>query len=215
MWKFTNTYSRRISETKITIANLETSAFNIPGYRFEFVRMPTPLAFGGVGLFIDEQYNYRDIRKTANNEFQSLWTEISFVKKKKNIICAIMYRQHNNPDRFLQYFEESVEKYSATRKQLCILADYNLDLLIIESSKYSHDFLMCLQSCYLIPTIDKPTRVRQNSATLIDNIFVNNPEQVFVSGNIVSDISDQFLQFFVLKCTPETPLYTQIVYIQS
>ena len=39
-----------ISETKISNANLETSAFNIPGYRFEFV--PTPLAFGGVGLFI-------------------------------------------------------------------------------------------------------------------------------------------------------------------
>ena len=70
-----------------------------------------------------------------------------------------MHRQHNNPDRFLQYFEESVEKYSATGKQLCILGDYNLDLLKIESSKYSHDFLMCLQSCYLIQTIDKPTRV--------------------------------------------------------
>ena len=42
-----------------------------------------------------------------------------------------MYTQHNNPDRFLQYFEESVEKYSATGKQLCILGDYNLDLLKI------------------------------------------------------------------------------------
>ena len=70
-----------------------------------------------------------------------------------------MYKQHNNPDHFLQYFEESVEKYSATWKQLCILGDYNLDLLKIDSSKYSHDFLMCLQSCYLIQTIDKPTRV--------------------------------------------------------
>ena len=38
-----------------------------------------------------------------------------------------MYKQHNNPDHFLQYFEESVEKYSATWKQLCILGDYNLD----------------------------------------------------------------------------------------
>ena len=179
--------------------------------------MPTPLAFGSVGLFIDEQYNYRVIKKTANNEFHALWIEISFVME-KNIICAIMYRQHNNP--------ESAGKYSATGKQLCIVADYNLDLLKTESSKYSHDFLMCLQSCYLIPTIDKPTRVRQNSVTLIDNIFVNNPEQVSVSGNIVSDISDHFLQFSVLKCTPElpkpfsyfspipkeTPLYTQIVY---
>ena len=100
---------------KITNANLETSAFNIPGYRFEFV--PTPLAFGGVRLFIDEQYNCRVIKKTANNEFQALWIEISYVKKKKNIICAVMHRQHNNSDRFLQYFEDSVEKYSATGKQ--------------------------------------------------------------------------------------------------
>ena len=68
-----------------------------------------------------------------------------------------MYRQHNNPDRFLQYFEESVEKYSATGKQLCILGDYNLDLLKTENSKYSHDFLMCLQSCYLIQTIEFST----------------------------------------------------------
>ena len=60
-----------------------------------------------------------------------------------------MYSQHNNPDRFLQYFEESVEKYSATGKQLYILGDYNLDILKIESLKYSHDFLMCLQTCYL------------------------------------------------------------------
>ena len=45
--------------------------------------------------------------------------------------------------------------------------------------------------------------MRQNSTTLIDNIFANNPELVFVSGNVVSYISDHFLQFSVLKCTPE------------
>ena len=60
-----------ISETKITNANLETSAFNIPGYRFKFV--PKPLGIEDVGLFIDEQYNYRVIEKTANNKFQALW----------------------------------------------------------------------------------------------------------------------------------------------
>ena len=57
---------------------------------------------------------------------------------------------------------------------------------------------MSLQSCYLIPTVDKPTRVRSTSATLIDNIFVNNPEMVLVSGNIISDISDHFSQFCIL-----------------
>ena len=180
-----------ISETKITNANQEPSAFHIPGNNFEYA--PKPLSFGGVGLFVDEQYNYRVIEKTTNSEFQACFS------KKKNIICAVMYRQHNNPDRFLKYFEESVERYSATGKQLCILGDYNLDLLKLECSNCSHDFLMCPQSCYMIPTIDKPTRVRKNSAALIDNIFVNNPDQVIASGNIVSDVSDHFSQFYVLK----------------
>ena len=57
---------------------------------------------------------------------------------------------------------------------------------------------MSLQSCYLIPTVDKPTRVRSTSATLIDNIFVNTPEKVLVSGNIIPDISDHFSEFCIL-----------------
>ena len=57
---------------------------------------------------------------------------------------------------------------------------------------------MALQSCYLLPTIDKPTRVHKTSASLIDNIFVTNPEKILISGNIVTDVSDHFSQFCIL-----------------
>ena len=70
------------------------------------------------------------------------------------------------------------------------MGNFNLCLLKSEVSEFSHNFLLSLQSCYLIPTIDKPSRVRGNSAYLIDNIFVNNPDCVSVSGNIISDVSD-------------------------
>ena len=33
--------------------------------------------------------------------------------------------------------------------------------------------------------IDKPTRVRSSSATLIDNIFVNTPDNITACGNII------------------------------
>ena len=68
-----------------------------------------------------------------------------------------------------------------------------------ETSQICHDFLTSLQSCYLIPTVDKPTRAHRNSATLIDNIFVKNPDQILLSGNIISDISDHFSQFCIIK----------------
>ena len=70
---------------------------------------------------------------------------------------------------------------------------FNIDLLKCESSQISQDFLLSLQSCYLIPTVDKPTRVHRTSATLI----VNNPDQLLASGNIISDISDHFSQFCI------------------
>lgn len=79
------------------------------------------------------------------------------------------------------------------------MGDFNIDLLKSQTSHYSHDFLLSLQSCFLMPTIDKPTRVHRTSATLIDNIFVNNPDQVLVSGNIITDVSDHFSQFCIMS----------------
>ena len=47
----------------------------------------------------------------------------------------------------------------------------------------------------------KTTRVHKNSASLIDNVFVNNPEQVLISGNLITDVSDHFSQFCILTST--------------
>ena len=61
---------------------------------------------------------------------------------------------------------------------IIIMGDFNIDLLKCETTSYSYDFLSSLQSCFLIPSIDTPTRVRSSSATLIDNIFVNTPYKI-------------------------------------
>lgn len=189
-----------VTETKITNVNSQMCTAIIPGYSFEYV--PTPLSSGGVGLFpglfIDESLNYRVLEKISNEAFQALWVEITF-ENKKNVICGILYRQHNSPERFQVYFDESIEKFTYSRKDIVIMGDFNIDLLKCESSNYSHDFLSSLQSCYLTPAIDKPTRVRSTSATLIDNIFINNPDKVVACGNLISDIRDHFSQFCILK----------------
>ena len=185
-----------VTETKITNSNVNEFYPNIPGYCFECV--PTPLASGGVGMFIEESLNYNVLEKTSTEAFQALWIEISFVNS-KNIICGIIYRQHNSPEFFQSYFEETVERLASTNKNVYVFGDFNIDLLKCETSKFSHEFFLTLQSCYLIPTIDKPTRVHRNSATLIDNIFVNTPDRIIACGNIISDISDHFSQFCIVK----------------
>ena len=63
--------------------------------------------------------------------------------------------------------------------------------------KYAQEFLLSLQSFSFTPTIDRPTRVHNSSATLFDNILTNKVDANITSGNIVSDISDHFSQFCV------------------
>ena len=189
-----------ITETKITKSNEPLCNFQIPGYNFE--QVPTPLVSGGVGLFIDDTLSYIVLEKTSTEAFQALWVEFSFLKQ-KNIICGIIYRQHNSPDLFLNYINDTLERLNSTGKRICLLGDFNMCLLKTSTSHYSHDFLTTLQSNYLIPTIDKPTRVHRTTATLIDNIFVNNPEQVLMSGNIITDVSDHFSQFCILSSAKE------------
>ena len=172
---------------------------HLPLHIFEHAPIPAPTpASGGAGMFIDKTLNYHILECVSNEAFQAVWIEILF-ERRKNIICGIIYRQHNSPDRFKLYFEEILEKFVSFGKPIIIMGDFNIDLMKCETCNYSQEFLLLLQSCYLIPTIDKPTCVRHSSASLIDNIFVNIPDQIKVSGNIISDISDHYSQFCIIK----------------
>ena len=97
------------------------------------------------------------------------------------------------------YFEEAVDRYSATGKPICLVGDVNINILLAQTCNYAQQFLDCLRSYALLPTIDKPTRVCNNSATLIDNIFTNKFSEYFASGNIVSDVTDHFSQFYIFQ----------------
>jgi len=165
-----------------------------PGYCCEFV--PTPLSAGGVAFFINNKLKYRVIERTSNTHFQALWIEI-FNTKTKNMICGIVYRQHNNADVFLEYLSNVLEEISRSNKNIIVMGDFNIDLLHYESCSYSQTLLDLTQSLSFFPTIDKPTRVYGTSATLIDNIFSNDLDNFHISGNIVSDVSDHFIQICI------------------
>ena len=88
-----------------------------------------------------------------------------------NIICGVIYWQHNSAERFLDQFEEAIDCYSATGKPTCLLGDVNINILCAQTCNNAQQFLDCQQSYVLLPTIDKPTRVYNNSATLREHSF--------------------------------------------
>ena len=121
-------------------------------------------------MYIDSELRYTVSEKSSNEAFQALWVEI-FQTNVANIICRVLHRQHNSPELFLKYFEETAENLIATGKPVYVMTDANINLLSFDSCNYAQDFLLTLQSLNLTPCIDKPTRVHRNSFSLIDNIF--------------------------------------------
>ena len=121
-------------------------------------------------MYIESDIRYTTIEKNSNEAFQALWVELHFPKK-ANVICGVVYRQHNSPEKFQKYFEETLEILSASGKVVYLMSDTNINPLHSSTCNYVQNFLFSLQSLSLIPTIDKPTRIYNNSATLIDNIF--------------------------------------------
>ena len=75
----------------------------------------------------------------------------------------------------------------------------SIDLLQHETHDCVRQFLDLMYSIGLYPLITKPTRISQNTATLIDNIFTTDIEQHYTCGLLINDISDHLPIFAVGK----------------
>ena len=67
-----------VTEIRIWNSNPTDLNHTITGYNFEYV--PTPLSAGGVGMYIDSDFQYTIIEKISNEHFQALWIKKSFNK---------------------------------------------------------------------------------------------------------------------------------------
>ena len=56
-----------------------------------------------------------------------------------------------------------------------------------------------MSSVGLVPVIDRPTCVTQQSATLIDNIFTSQTSRSLTGGTVVDDVSDHMPIFCLVK----------------
>ena len=88
---------------------------------------------------------------------------------------------------------------SKERKQCILMGDFNLDLIKVDTHNQTKDFVHSLYTNAFYPTISKPTRVTEHSATLLDNIITNITGYCIKSGVLYNDISDHFPVFNLLQ----------------
>ena len=118
----------------------------------------------------------------------------------KNILITVCYRPPNsNIADFLEYMQDLLHNPVFTNKDCYIVGDFNIDMSKSSVLNTSHEFLDIMLSSSFLPLITKPTRVTNQTATLIDNIF-SNVTPLPEPGIILSDISDHYPIFSKNPC---------------
>ena len=90
------------------------------------------------------------------------------------MLVGSVYRHPQSISYFVDNFLADILHAICKSKKTCaLMGDFNVDLLKIDQHDEANFFYNILTDNDFRPLIMQPTRVTQSSATLIDNIFIN------------------------------------------
>jgi hypothetical protein len=179
---------------------------SLPGYYpLEFTtRNDSSNSKGGIGIYIKDNHTYKvrsDLSIFIPHVFESKFIELSF--NKKHIIIGTIYRPNSFPqadvDIFSHTMTELQDLLGRENKDVYIMGDMNIDLLKFSDHRNTGIYLENIFSQGFLPLIVKPTRLTSHSATLIDHIYTNKLEINATSGIVITDVSDHFGIFSIIK----------------
>ena len=131
---------------------------------------------GGVSILVKNSINYIErkyLRIFEECKFKSIFIEIPR-KNTPNIILGEIYRIPGTNERdFMNNYDIIVKKVKSEYKYIIIGTDQHLDYLKNNSHVNTLNFFELNLTNGILPTIYKPNRVTYNSATLIDNIYID------------------------------------------
>ena len=122
----------------------------------------------------------------------------------KKIIVGSMYQLPNtDTESFNKRLNTITSKFALTNdKEVIIGMDHNLDLLKSSTHKHTRQFIEEMTEKNLLPTITRPKRITNSSATLIDNIFVSDKlHRFYESAILLDDMSCHLPTLTLLKQT--------------
>ena len=129
---------------------------------------------GGVCVLISNRCRYKrrkDLEQYNSDCFESCFIELE--NYKANFIIGSIYRPPNtDSNEFIKTFNQ-VTQCCKQNKRLIVGLDHNLDLLKSNIHRPMQNFLESIYEAGLVPKITKPTRITASTATLIDNILID------------------------------------------
>jgi len=182
---------------------------DIEGFQPLIYKQRTNMRGGGVGFYVKNNINFEIVENCSHFEskvFESLTLLLSKQNNEKMYVTSL-YRS-NGPlpnftanekrKKFDDAFDSLLSNLSEKSHQSFIFADSNINLLSNNNDVYM-DYLNAMFANGFLQICNKATRMQGPSSSLIDHIITNCTYHSFVSGSIVSDISDHFPTFICLQ----------------
>lgn len=150
----------------------------VPGYVLKLSPRPGGRKGGGVGFYIRRGLNAR-VREHPDSALEQLWLEVR-PRGMGRIAVGTAYRPDSSSKTrvptgvAIDALSESISSFGEC-SLVCVMTDFNVDLLK-PSLTPAPEVLTFFQQQNLTNLVNEPTRVVENSATLLDLIITDNPQ---------------------------------------
>ena len=142
--------------------------------------------YGGVAIYLSDKLHYSRRRDLEPNGLECIWVDVHL--QNKHMLVGCFYRPPSSNQHYLSLVISSISLARDTGiNDIVVTGDFNLNVLNqvafrkVESICNQFDLYQCIK---------EPTHYTENSSTLLDLLFVSNPECLASSG-----VGDPFLDY--------------------
>ena len=165
-----------LSETWLD-SNIQDSEICLPGFTLVRRDREGSKSGGGVAIYVRDGLPFRVRNDLNTGENECLWIELNRAKCKPTLICCLYREPNADFTKFISNLENGMPTLNLDRCDLIILGDMNVDLLLKPAygcklnMQIVHNFMRSLDWAQFIT---EPTRINEQSKSLLDVLLVNN-----------------------------------------
>ena len=201
---------------------LDNSFFPLHNYHTLVTNLRNNARGGGVGIYVKNHLTFNVLNQYSifiERIFESIFVEISLPNSKKIVIGSVYRPGTKFPGlTFTQQFAQFSETLSSLLADLgdkyehvFLYGDFNLNVLEFSNNKFITEYIENVFSFGFLQLITRPTRVCENTATILDHILTNSTSLDHNTYILCSRLSDHFPiihQFNICKNKISKELYS-------
>jgi len=168
---------------------------------YEFIHVKSDNRAGGVAMHVSNKFSFEITNQfdLECDDCQNIWIKLKHNNTKRNY-AEVAYRYFTNSHEYLiDTLNDSIMRLTKNKIVFYLTGNFNINIAPDASNSSANTLKNMLLSNSVYPLLTIPTRVTDNSQTIIDNIFTNDANAL-LPGILQTDVSDHFAVFvFSLK----------------